>query len=46
MLSDQWLSRYGLLENYTAEVLNFGGVLDFDLTPWHGPWGPVLWNES
>ena len=31
MLSDEWLSRYGLLENYTAEKPFFEGVLDFNL---------------
>ena len=29
-LSDKWLSRYGLLENFTAEI-HFGDVLDFNL---------------
>ena len=31
MLSDKWLSRYGLLENSTTEILHFGDILDFDL---------------
>ena len=42
MLSDMWLSKYGLLENFNAKImdfqktltqkiLSFGYVLDFDL---------------
>ena len=36
MLSDGWLSRYGLLENYTTEKAIFEGALDFNLQP--HPW--------
>ena len=31
MLSDKWLSRYRLLENFNTKILVFGDVLDFDL---------------
>ena len=31
ILSDEWLSRYGLLENFNARVAIFEGVLDFNL---------------
>ena len=31
LLSGKWLSKYGLIENFIAEVLHFGDVLDFDL---------------
>ena len=31
MLSDKWLSRYGLLENLYTEILLFDFVIDFDL---------------
>ena len=31
MLSDKWLSKYGLLENFNAKTLSFGYVIDFDL---------------
>ena len=30
MLSDKWLSRYGLLENFDAQIPHFEDVLDFD----------------
>ena len=36
MLSGQWLSRYGLLENFNTEILLFEYVLDFDLSPTPG----------
>ena len=29
-LSDMWLSKYGLLENFDAKILSVGYVLDFD----------------
>ena len=29
MLSDKWLSKYGLLENFNTKILSFGYVLDF-----------------
>ena len=35
-LSDKWLSKYGLLENFNAKILSFGYVLDFDLYPHPG----------
>ena len=31
MLSDVWLSRYGLLENFNTRIALFEGVLDFNL---------------
>ena len=31
MLSDKWLSKYGLVENFNTKILSFGYVLDFDL---------------
>ena len=31
MLSDKWLPRYRLLENFNTKILVFGDVLDFDL---------------
>ena len=31
LLSDKWLSKYWLLENYNAKILSIGYVLDFDL---------------
>ena len=31
MLSDKWLSIYGLLGNFEAEIPHFGDVLHFDL---------------
>ena len=48
MLSDKWLSTYGFVENYTAEILHFGGVLEFDLYPHprYETWGPMSWNGS
>ena len=33
MLSDKWLSKYGLLENFNAKILSLGYLLDFDLYP-------------
>ena len=36
MLSDEWLSRYGLLENFNTRIAIFEGVLDFNLQP-HPP---------
>ena len=30
-LSDKWLSKYGLLENFNTKIISFGYVLDFDL---------------
>ena len=36
MLSDEWLSRYGLLENFNARIAIFEGVLDFNLQPHPG----------
>ena len=33
MLSDEWLPRYRLLENFNIKILVFGDVLDFDLKP-------------
>ena len=36
MLSDEWLSRYGLLENFNTIIAIFKGVLDFNLQP-HPP---------
>ena len=41
MLSDKRLSVYGLPGNFTAKILHFGYVLDFDLWPHPGydPWG-------
>ena len=30
-LSDNWLPEYGLLENFKANILSIGYVLDFDL---------------
>ena len=29
--SDKWLSRYGFVENFTAEILHFGDVLQYDV---------------
>ena len=51
MLSDKWLSRYELLENFNADIPHFENALDFDpVAPspihWHGPCGPMTWNES
>ena len=50
MVSDKWLSRYGLLKNFDTEihVPHFEHVLDFEYspTPGHGPWGPMSWKES
>ena len=40
MLSDEGLSRYGLLENLTTEKAIFEGVLDFNLQPY-----PLAWNR-
>ena len=31
MISDKWLQRYRLLENFNTEILLFEDVLDFDL---------------
>ena len=31
MLSDEWLSRYRLLENFNTRMAIFEGVLDFNL---------------
>ena len=31
MLSDKWLPRYRLLENFNTKILVFGDALDFDL---------------
>ena len=31
MLSDKWLSKYGLPENFNPKILYFEYVLDFDL---------------
>ena len=33
MLSDEWLSRYGLLENFNIRIAIFEGVLDFTPAP-------------
>ena len=33
MLSDKWLSRYGLLENFNTELLLFEDVLDLTSSP-------------
>ena len=33
MLSNKWLSKYGLLEIFIAKILSIGYVLDFDLQP-------------
>ena len=40
MLSDEWLSIYGLLGNFEAEIPHSGDVLHFDhyLYPGLGPW--------
>ena len=45
MLSDEWLSRYGLLENFNTRIAIFEGGLDFNLQL-PGPRGPMPWNES
>ena len=49
MLSEEWLSRYGLLENFNTRIAIFEGVLDFNLQPHpHGmkanPTG-YLWSK-
>ena len=31
LLSDEWLPRYRLLENFNTKFLSFGDVLDYDL---------------
>ena len=31
MLSDKWLPKYRLLENFNTKILVFGDVLDFNL---------------
>ena len=36
MLSDEWLSRYGLLENFNIRMAIFESVLDFNLQPHPG----------
>ena len=36
MLSEEWLSRYGLLENFNIRIAIFEGVLDFNLQPHPG----------
>ena len=48
IFSGEWLSRYGPLENFIAEILHFGDVLDFTSSPTNGrePWGPMSWNKS
>ena len=48
MLSDEWLSRYGLLENLNTRIAIFESVIDFNLqpNPWPEPRDPMPWNES
>ena len=41
MLSDEWLSRYGLLENFNTRIAIFEGVLDFNLQP-----QPLAWTQG
>ena len=41
MLSDEWLSRYGLLENFNIRIAIFEGVLDFNLQP-----HPLAWTQG
>ena len=44
MLSDKWLSRYELLENFNPEIPHFEHVLDWDPVapvPVHGHCGPM-----
>ena len=41
MLSDEWLSRYGLLENFNTSIAIFEGVLDFNLQP-----HPLAWTQG
>ena len=41
MLSDEWLSRYGLLENLNIRIAIFEGVLDFNLQP-----HPLDWTQG
>ena len=36
MLSDEWLPRYRLQENFNTKILLLGDVLDYDLKP-HPP---------
>ena len=40
MLSDEWLPRYRLLENFNTKIIPFGDVLDYDVAPPPGmdPW--------
>ena len=41
MLSDKWLSRYGLLENFNTRIAIFEGVLDFNLQS-----HPLAWTQG
>ena len=41
ILSDEWLSRYGLLENFNTRIAIFEGVLDFNLQP-----HPLAWTQG
>ena len=44
MLSDKWLSRYELLENFNPEIPKFEYVLDLDpvaQVPGHAPCGSM-----
>ena len=38
MLSDNWLPKYRLLENFNTKILVFDDVLDFDLQPHPPAW--------
>ena len=40
IVSDKWLSRYGILENYITKKAIFEGVLDFNLQP-----HPLAWTQ-
>ena len=48
MVSDKWLSRYGLLENFDTGIPHFEHVLDFDvkLHPWAWTLDSMSWKES
>ena len=49
MLSDKWLSKYELLENFNPEIPLFEHVLNLDPVapvPGHGPCGPMELKES
>ena len=46
MLSNEWLSRYGLLENFNKRIAIFEGVLDFNLQPHPLAWTTgYLWSK-